>query len=89
MQTHTVRLWELRNKSRVTVSAASKMFANIMSQYRGMGLSVGTMIAGWDKDGPGLYYVDDDATRLKAKKDSPRFSVGSGSTYAYGVLDSS
>ena len=42
------------------------------------------MITGWDKTGPALYYVDNDGTRLKGQ----RFSVGSGSTYAYGVLDS-
>lgn len=42
------------------------------------------MITGWDKTGPNLYYVDNDGTRLKGQ----RFSVGSGSTYAYGVLDS-
>lgn len=34
--------------------------------------------------GPGLYYVDSDGTRLS----HDMFSVGSGSTYAYGVLDS-
>ena len=34
--------------------------------------------------GPGLYYVDSDGTRLT----NELFSVGSGSTYAYGVLDS-
>jgi len=34
--------------------------------------------------GPGLYYVDTDGTRLTHHL----FSVGSGSTYAYGVLDS-
>lgn len=34
--------------------------------------------------GPGLYYVDSDGTRLS----NDMFSVGSGSTYAYGVLDS-
>ena len=33
--------------------------------------------------GPGLYYVDSDGTRLT----NDMFSVGSGSTYAYGVLD--
>eukprot|EP00058_Branchiostoma_floridae_P008726 XP_002594214.1 hypothetical protein BRAFLDRAFT_117625 [Branchiostoma floridae] len=49
-----------------------------------MGLSMGTMIVGWDKRGPGLYYVDSDGTRLS----NNMFSVGSGSTYAYGVLDS-
>jgi 20S proteasome subunit beta 5 len=42
------------------------------------------MIAGWDKTGPALFYVDNDGTRLKGRL----FSVGSGSTWAYGVLDS-
>ena len=52
--------------------------------FSGYGLSMGTMIAGWDAKGPGLYYVDDDGTRLSHNL----FSVGSGSTFAYGVLDS-
>lgn len=78
------RLHELREGKRISVAAASKILANIMYQYRGMGLSMGTMIAGWDEArGPELYYVDDEGTRLKGD----RFSVGSGSTYAYGVLD--
>eukprot|EP00479_Gromia_sphaerica_P000582 TRINITY_DN10723_c0_g1_i1.p1 TRINITY_DN10723_c0_g1~~TRINITY_DN10723_c0_g1_i1.p1 ORF type:complete len:107 (-),score=17.25 TRINITY_DN10723_c0_g1_i1:304-579(-) len=42
------------------------------------------MIAGWDKTGPQLFYVDSDGTRLHHNI----FSVGSGSTYAYGILDS-
>jgi 20S proteasome subunit beta 5 len=42
------------------------------------------MVAGWDKTGPNLFYVDSDGTRLKGNL----FSAGSGSTYAYGVLDS-
>lgn len=41
------------------------------------------MIAGWDTTGPGLYYVDSDGQRTRGQ----RFSVGSGSLYAYGVLD--
>jgi 20S proteasome subunit beta 5 len=51
--------------------------------YRGYGLSMGTMVTGWDTTGPQLYYVDNDAQRLHGNI----FSVGSGSTYAYGVLD--
>lgn len=43
----------------------------------------GTMVAGWDISGPGLYYVDSDGQRTKGQL----FSVGSGSLYAYGVLD--
>lgn len=42
------------------------------------------MIAGWDKRGPSLYYVDSEGTRTPGKV----FSVGSGSLFAYGVLDS-
>ncbi|KAH0933242.1 LOW QUALITY PROTEIN: hypothetical protein HID58_010359 [Brassica napus] len=69
------------------------MLANMLYSYRRMGLSVSTMIAGWDEtvisnssleQGPGLYYVDNEGRRLKGD----RFSVGSGSPYAYGVLDS-
>ena len=101
----------MANKRRISVTGASKLLANILFSYRGMGLSVGTMIAGWDEtvntcecylsmisfnklhnlclsflcwQGPGLYYVDSEGGRLKGT----RFSVGSGSPYAYGVLDS-
>nr|ADL27419.1 proteasome subunit beta type [Pheronema raphanus] len=78
------RLYELRNKERISVAAASKVLSNFLYYYKGMGLSVGTMICGWDKKGPGLYYVDSDGTRMTHHM----FSVGSGSVYAYGVLDS-
>ncbi len=78
------RLYELRNRKRITVAAASKLLANTVNSYKGYGLSMGTMITGWDENGgPQLYYVDSDGTRLKGNL----FSVGSGSTYAYGVLD--
>lgn len=78
------RLYELRNKERISVAAASKLLVNMTYNYKGMGLSMGVMIAGWDKKGPGLYYVDNDGTRTTGEV----FSVGSGSLYAYGVLDS-
>lgn len=77
------RLYELRNKERISVAAASKILAGLVYRYRGMGLSMGTMVCGWDKKGPGLYYVDSDGTRLN----NHMFSVGSGSMYAYGVMD--
>ncbi len=77
------RLHELETGKRITVTGASKLLANTLYGYRGRGLSMGTMVAGWDTTGPGLFYVDSDGTRLKGK----RFSVGSGSLFAYGVLD--
>ncbi|CAI5970919.1 unnamed protein product [Closterium sp. NIES-65] len=77
------RLHELENGRRISVAGASKLLANTLFSYRGMGLSIGTMVAGWDETGPKLFYVDSEGSRYEGR----RFSVGSGSTYAYGVLD--
>jgi 20S proteasome subunit beta 5 len=78
------RLHELREGKRISVAAASKLLGNTVYQYKDYGLSMGTMIAGWDEVlGPQLYYMDNDGTRIKGD----RFSVGSGATYAYGVMD--
>lgn len=51
------RIYELRNKERISVAAASKLLANMVYQYKGMGLSMGTMVCGWDKRGPGKQTV--------------------------------
>ncbi|CAG8472906.1 5640_t:CDS:2 [Diversispora eburnea] len=59
------------------LAAASKLLANIVYRYKGYGLSMGTMVTGWDKT------VNSDGSRLKGDL----FSVGSGSLFAYGVLD--
>jgi 20S proteasome subunit beta 5 len=57
---------ELREGKRISVAAASKLLSNTLYGYRGYGLSMGTMIAGWDEAlGPNLYYIDNDGTRLK------------------------
>ncbi|KAF2173514.1 hypothetical protein M409DRAFT_48479 [Zasmidium cellare ATCC 36951] len=78
------RLHELRHKRRITVCAASKILANLVYSYKGMGLSMGTMCAGvTPSEGPALYYIDSDGTRLSGNL----FCVGSGQTFAYGVLD--
>ena len=78
------RLHELRHKRRISVAAASKILANIVYNYKGMGLSMGTMCAGvTPQEGPALYYIDSEGTRLAGNL----FCVGSGQTFAYGVLD--
>lgn len=77
-------LFELREEKPITVRAASKLLGNTMYSYRGYGLAMGTMICGWDERiGPSLYYIDDAGTRMKGE----RFAVGSGATFAYGILD--
>ncbi|XP_069775848.1 proteasome subunit beta type-8 isoform X2 [Narcine bancroftii] len=78
------RIYKLRNKKRISVSAASKLLANMVSEYKGMGLSMGSMVCGWDSKGPGLYYVNDIGLRLSGSM----FSTGSGCSYAYGIMDS-
>ncbi|KAK2579686.1 hypothetical protein KPH14_011035 [Odynerus spinipes] len=78
------RMYELRNRERISIAAASKLLSNMVYNYKGMGLSMGMMLAGWDKRGPGMYYIDSEGTRTPGKV----FSVGSGSIYAFGVLDS-
>ncbi|RKF66784.1 Proteasome subunit beta type-5 [Golovinomyces cichoracearum] len=78
------RLHELRHKRRISVAAASKILSNLIYSYKGMGLSMGTMCAGvTPSEGPALYYIDSDGTRLSGNL----FCVGSGQTFAYGVLD--
>jgi 20S proteasome subunit beta 5 len=75
---------EIRHKRRITVAAASKILANLTYAYKGYGLSMGTMLAGvTPQEGPALYYIDSDGTRLPGNL----FCVGSGQTFAYGVLD--
>jgi len=77
-------LYELREKTPISVRATSKYFANVLYQYRGMGLSIGSMIAGIDASGPSIFLVDSEGNRLPQKK---LCSVGSGSLSAYGILD--
>ena len=43
------RIYELKNKERISVAAASKLLVNMVYPYKGYGLSMGTMICGWDK----------------------------------------
>lgn len=43
------RMYELRNRERISVAAASKLMSNMVYNYKGMGLSMGMMLAGWDK----------------------------------------
>jgi len=77
-------LFELREKKKITVSAASKYYANVLYGYRGMGLSIGSMVAGVDQTGPSVFCVGEDGSRHRM----PRIcAVGSGCIAAYGVLD--
>lgn len=75
--------YELVNDKRISVSAASMYLSDCVYNYKGRGLSLGSMVCGYDGDIPMIYYVDDRGMRVSGDL----FSVGSGSTIAYGVLN--
>lgn len=76
-------MFELRHGYEPSVAAASRMMVNLINYYKRYGLQMGLMLAGVDDNGPNLYYINTEGSRIKGNL----FSVGSGMTYAYGVLD--
>ncbi|KAH8327123.1 hypothetical protein KR074_003137 [Drosophila pseudoananassae] len=77
------RLHQLRYRKRMSVDTAARIICNISNEYKGMGLVMGMMLAGYDDEGAKLIYVDSEGM----KSSGLVFSVGSGSPYALGVLD--
>ena len=78
-----VRMFELKHGKEPSVAATSRIMVNLINHYKRYGLQMGLMLAGVDDNGPNLYYINTEGSRIKGHL----FSVGSGMTYAYGVLD--
>lgn len=76
--------YELENERRISAAEASMYLSNSIYKYRRYGLSMSTMICGYDEDGPKIYNVTNKGARVETKL----CSVGSGSTIAYGILSS-
>lgn len=76
--------YELENNKRISAAVASMYLSNCVYKYKGRGLSMSTMLCGYDETGPSIYNVTDSGSRVK----NHMFSVGSGSTIALGVLSS-
>lgn len=74
--------YELEHGTRIPAAVASMYLSNCVYRYKGYGLSMSTMICGYDEDGPKIYNVTDDGARVE----NTLFSVGSGSTIAHGIL---
>eukprot|EP00986_Skeletonema_menzelii_P018505 scaffold26651_cov134-Skeletonema_menzelii.AAC.2 len=79
------KMHELIHEGRaISVARASRLLSSVLYGNRGLDLSVGTMIMGYDKrDGFSIYYIDNTGVRIKGDM----FAVGSGSTFALGILD--
>lgn len=84
-------MWSIVDRAfwpvRMLGSPSSSFFLHhaIPLPFRYLGkLSMGTMILGYDpEEGFSIFYVDNEGVRSKGKL----FAVGSGSTYAYSILD--
>ena len=79
-------LFELTEGYRMPVASVSRMLAHALYSNRGLGLSVGTMIVGFDDatgSSPRIFYIDNSGSQIEGDL----FAVGSGATYALGILD--
>ncbi|XP_026161372.1 proteasome subunit beta type-11b [Mastacembelus armatus] len=78
-----LRLYQLRHGQRLSTRGAAKLLSHMLHPFKGTELCVAATLCGWDGSGPSLFYVCSDGTRLQGTL----FSVGSGSPYAYSILD--
>uniref|UniRef100_A0A3P8X4X2 proteasome endopeptidase complex n=1 Tax=Cynoglossus semilaevis TaxID=244447 RepID=A0A3P8X4X2_CYNSE len=80
-----MRLYELRNKRRLSIRGSAKLLAFMLHPFKGTDVSSDTTIrcSASPNCGPKLIFVCSDGTRLQNNV----ISVGSGSPYAYGILD--
>ncbi|XP_074545418.1 proteasome subunit beta type-11a [Halichoeres trimaculatus] len=88
--TREIRLYQLRHRHRLSIRGTAKLLSYMLHPFKGTEVCVALTLCGWDKEvtaspnsGPKLIYVCSDGARLQGDV----FSVGSGSPYAYGVLD--
>uniref|UniRef100_A0A8C6U0F9 Proteasome subunit beta n=1 Tax=Neogobius melanostomus TaxID=47308 RepID=A0A8C6U0F9_9GOBI len=72
-----LRLYQLRHGRRLSTRGAAKLLSHMLHPFKGTELCVASGF------GPCLFYVCSDGTRLQGTL----FSVGSGSPYAYSILD--
>ncbi|XP_061587453.1 proteasome subunit beta type-11a [Cololabis saira] len=78
-----IRLYQLRHGRRLSIRATAKLLSFMLHPFKGTEVCVALTLCGWDKNGPKIIYVCSDGARLQGDV----MSVGSGSPYAYGVLD--
>ncbi len=79
-------LYELEKNRRMPVSSAARLVQSILFSNREVGapLPLQAIIGGFDETGPHVYNLDPYGSMLEEKM----VSTGSGSPYAYGVLES-
>ena len=80
------KLYELKNKKRISVKAAAALMANILysGRWSFFPYMIQLILAGHDEEGSHLFVLHPDGSKLEEKK---FFSTGSGSPFAFGVLE--
>ncbi|XP_042164285.1 LOW QUALITY PROTEIN: proteasome subunit beta type-11a [Oncorhynchus tshawytscha] len=85
-----IRLYQLRHGCCLSITSSAKLLSHMLEPFKGTDVCVAAILSGSDVEevrvdrcGPKLFYVCSDGTRLQGEF----FSVGSGSPYAYAVLD--
>ena len=81
-----VNLFELKNKKRITVKSTASLLANILysGRWSFFPYQIQIILAGYDESGPNLFVLHPDGSKLGEKR---FFSTGSGSPFAFGVLE--
>jgi proteasome beta subunit len=84
--TAEANLYELRTRKRIPVKSAATLLSNILysGRWSFFPYLVQLIMAGYDEDGPSMFILHPDGSRLEDKK---FFATGSGSPMAFGVLE--
>ncbi|HDQ07762.1 MAG TPA: archaeal proteasome endopeptidase complex subunit beta [Methanoculleus sp.] len=77
-------LYEIRRGRSMTVGAAATLLSNVLNQNRMYPYYVQLLVGGYDKSGAGVYSVD---ALGGASREDDIVATGSGSPFAYGVLE--
>jgi len=77
-------LYEIRRGRDMTVGAAASLLSNVLNQHRSYPYYVQLLVGGFDVEGPSVYSVD---AMGGATKEEDIVATGSGSPFAYGVLE--
>ena len=77
-------LYEIRRGRPMTVGAAATLLSNVLNQNRMYPYYVQLLVGGYDKNGAGVYSVD---ALGGASREDDIVATGSGSPFAYGVLE--
>jgi proteasome beta subunit len=77
-------LFEMRRGKTISVGAASTLLSNYLNQNRYYPYYVQLLMGGFDEEGPSVYSVD---ALGGATKEEEIVATGSGSPFAYGVLE--